>query len=187
MIATRDQIVELVRSSIAPLDPEKPAVPHPWKNPTMAPAAKEPEKKVRSPERQKPASHDPIPRTGVEIVASEQRDGVVYHTMRDLRNLNIVENVTHDSARRLWRYAIKQRESGEPVVATIKWDGTIGIVRLQKQRNGGCRYDLAYRKNGTASLLRSHRRRPAGRVENRDRALDGEIHARGLSRNAPDQ
>jgi hypothetical protein len=148
VIANRDQIVELVTRSInanaqAPVEapPEAPAI-------TQAEPAAE---KVRS----NGAAPDdfPIPRTGVEIVASEQRDGVVYHTMRDLRNLNIVENVTHDSARRLWRYAIKQRESGEPVAENIKWDGPYGVVRMQKQRTGGCRYDLAYRKNNTLRIF----------------------------------
>ena len=148
VIANRDQIVELVTRSInanaqAPVEapPEAPAI-------TQAEPAAE---KVRS----NGAAPDdfPIPRTGVEIVASEQRDGVVYHTMRDLRNLNIVENVTHDSARRLWRYAIKQRETGEPVAENIKWDGPYGVVRMQKQRTGGCRYDLAYRKNNTLRIF----------------------------------
>jgi len=148
VIANRDQIVELVTRSInanaqAPVEapPEAPAI-------TQAEPAAE---KVHS----NGAAPDdfPIPRTGVEIVASEQRDGVVHHTMRDLRNLKIVENVTHDSARRLWRYAIKQCETGEPVAENIKWDGPYGVVRMQKQRTGGCRYDLAYRKNSTLRIF----------------------------------
>jgi hypothetical protein len=148
VIANRDQIVELVTRSInanaqAPVEapPEAPAIAQ------TEPAAE----KVRS----NGAAPDdfPIPRTGVEIVASEQRDGVVHHTMRDLRNLNIVENVTHDSARRLWRYAIKQCETGEPVAENIKWDGPYGVIRMQKQRTGGCRYDLAYRKNSTLRIF----------------------------------
>lgn len=166
-IATRDQIVQMVRSSIAspaeektaaqptPLTKEKapvqPMKPAGEKQPVVtATAVKPPEAKaVVSPNGKKPDQSDnPIPRTGVEIVASEERDGVVYHTMRDLRNQNIVENVTHDSARRLWRYAIKQREAGEPALATVKWDGDFGVLRSQKQRNGTFRYDLVYRKNG---------------------------------------
>ncbi|MGH2593746.1 MAG: RNA-binding domain-containing protein, partial [Anaerolineae bacterium] len=41
------------------------------------------------------------PRTGVEVVASEEREGRWYHTMRDLRNGNVVKNVTQKSARKL--------------------------------------------------------------------------------------
>jgi len=148
VIANRDQIVELVTRSInanAPAPSESP----------VEVSAIAPAEPVAEKVRANGAAPDdfPIPRTGVEIVASEQRDGVVYHTMRDLRNLKIVENVTHDSARRLWRYAIKQRESGEPVIENIKWDGPYGVVRMQKQRTGGCRYDLAYRKNGAARIF----------------------------------
>jgi hypothetical protein len=73
--------------------------------------------------------------------------------MRDLRNRKLVENVTHDSARRLWSYAIKQQEAGEPVPDKIKWNGPYGVVRVQKQRAGGYRYDLAYRQNGTIRVF----------------------------------
>jgi len=148
VIASRDQIVELVTRSIKAnaqtvVEPrvEEPAL-----------ALSEPAEEIV---RSNGAAHEdfPIPRTGVEIVASEQRDGVVYHTMRDLRNLKIVENVTHDSARRLWRYAIKQRETGEPAADSIKWNGSYGVLRMQKQRTGGCRYDLAYRQNGTVRIF----------------------------------
>ena len=50
----------------------------------------------------------PAPKTGVEIVAVEEREGVQYFTVRDLRNGNMVKNVTETSARRLWHYAITQ-------------------------------------------------------------------------------
>ncbi len=141
-IATRDQIVNMVRSSIGPVktaDRESPPAP----SETRAPKPEAVSKNGKAPSN--PAG--PTPKTGVEIVSSEQKEGVVYHTMRDLRNQKLVENVTHDSARRLWRYAIKQREAGEPTSDEIKWDGNFGVVRLQKQRNGSYRYDLAHRHN----------------------------------------
>jgi hypothetical protein len=147
-IATRDQIVNMVRSSISPVakaeqKTESPTTPaEPAKTVSISPNGKAPE-----------MAQDSMPKTGVEIVSSEQRDGVVYHTMRDLRNQKIVENVTHDSARRLWRYAIKQRESGEPSDDTVTWEGSYGVVRLQKQRNGSSRYDLAYRQNGNIRVF----------------------------------
>lgn len=87
------------------------------------------------------------PRTGVEIVASEERGGVLYHTMRDLRNGNVVKNVTRKSARKLWRYAITQAED-QPVDADqLKWEGDVAIVR-RRQRGGQARYDLAQREDG---------------------------------------
>lgn len=89
-----------------------------------------------------------LPRTGVEIVRSEERDGVTYHAMRDLRNMKVVHNVTRDSARRLWRYAITQKESSPADPTSIDWQGSIGFLRLHKQRGGAVRYDLAFRDNG---------------------------------------
>jgi hypothetical protein len=86
------------------------------------------------------------PSTGVEIVATEQRNGTNYHTMRDLRNKSTVHNVTRHSARRLWHYAILQHERGAPALAEIAWhpDEAIGIWR-RGQRAGDMRYDLVAR------------------------------------------
>ena len=142
-VATRDQIVNMVRSTMGPSkggEQQRQSVP-------AEPRSSKPEA-ISKNGKATSAPSGPTPKTGVEIVSSEQKEGVVYHTMRDLRNQKLVENVTHDSARRLWRYAIKQRESGEPTADEIKWDGDFGVVRLQKQRNGSFRYDLAHRHNG---------------------------------------
>jgi len=88
----------------------------------------------------------PYPRTGVEIVESVERDGVIYHAMRDLRNLKVVHNVTRDSARRLWRYAITQRETQVLNPDDVTWfeDGR-GFWKAYKQRGGEQRFNLAYR------------------------------------------
>ena len=76
----------------------------------------------------------------------EERNGVQYYTMRDLRNGNVVKNVTKSSARRLWHYAIKQVMSlpQDMNKAPIAWQGDIGILREQ-HRGKRKRYDLAQR------------------------------------------
>jgi Putative DNA-binding domain len=84
------------------------------------------------------------PHTGVEIVASEERDSTTYHTMKDLRNGNLVHHVSRHSARRLWRYAITQREHNEPRLEDITWLGDIGLWR-STVRADMRRYDLAQR------------------------------------------
>lgn len=85
------------------------------------------------------------PRTGVEIVASDERDGRWYHTMRDLRNGNVVQNVTQKSARKLWHYAISQREKGTLDVAKLTWVGDLALVN-RSAHAGKQRYDLAQRQ-----------------------------------------
>ncbi len=89
----------------------------------------------------------PFPRTGVEIVESTLLDGVRYHAMRDLRNLKIVQNVTRDSARRLWRYAITQLEMHPCREEDVAWDGASnrGYWKSYKPRGGDVRYNLVYR------------------------------------------
>jgi hypothetical protein len=86
------------------------------------------------------------PRTGVEVVKFEERNGVRYYTMRDLRNGNVVTNVTKTSARRLWHYAISQYiDLPEDLTkASIAWQGELGILREQS-RGKRKRYDLAQR------------------------------------------
>ncbi|HYI15555.1 MAG TPA: RNA-binding domain-containing protein [Thermomicrobiales bacterium] len=89
----------------------------------------------------------PFPRTGVEIVESTLLDGVRYHAMRDLRNLKVVQNVTRDSARRLWRYAITQLEMHPCREEDVTWDGVTnrGYWKSYKPRGGDVRYNLVYR------------------------------------------
>ncbi len=87
------------------------------------------------------------PRAGVEIVGAEQRNNTQYYIMRDLRNGNVVKNVTRSSARRLWHYAIKQRESNPVQMEKIKWEGDFGLWRSYK-KSGSIRYDLVHRDNG---------------------------------------
>ena len=87
-----------------------------------------------------------VPRAGVEIVGTESRNGTTYHVMRDLRNGNIVHNVTRESARRLWHYAIKQRETNPVDITNVHWsqEGDIGLWRSYRRGND-VRYDLVKR------------------------------------------
>ena len=89
---------------------------------------------------------DLAPKTGVEVVSVEDRNGVRYYTMRDLRNGNVVKNVTEKSARRLWHYAITQYAKLTPNLKEekIKWQGNFGLLRRYKQRKD-TRYDLVQR------------------------------------------
>lgn len=86
------------------------------------------------------------PKTGVEVLPPSERQGKQYFTMRDLRNGNVVKNVTPASARKLWHYAIDRYNAmiTEPEKVSIIWDGDFGLLRKYKQGNA-YRYDLVQR------------------------------------------
>jgi PHP family Zn ribbon phosphoesterase len=88
----------------------------------------------------------PAPRTGVEVVAQEERNGGRYYTLRDLRNGEVVKNVTRNSARRLWHYAITTYANLPSDVSKLKveWQGDLGLLKRHKQ-GGNLRYDLVQR------------------------------------------
>jgi len=88
-----------------------------------------------------------MPKTGVEILSVEERDGERYYTMRDLRSHRVADNVTRKSARRLWRQAILEREKGRPDPDAIRWDGPLGYWG-SSNHDGVRRHNLAYRENG---------------------------------------
>ena len=88
------------------------------------------------------------PRGGVEIIGTEQRNDTHYHILRDLRNGNIVKNVTRSSARRLWHYAITQKETNPVTADKVQWQGNLGLWR-RYEKAGETRYDLVQRENGT--------------------------------------
>jgi PHP family Zn ribbon phosphoesterase len=83
------------------------------------------------------------PRTGVEIVSVNKRGGEQYFTVRDLRNGNVVKNVTLKSSRRLWHYAISQyvKLPNSPKNMDVKWYGNLGIMSKKKRGNSNS-YDL---------------------------------------------
>jgi hypothetical protein len=86
------------------------------------------------------------PRTGVEVLSPEERQGKTYYTMRDLRNNNVVNNVTRASARRLWHYAITAYSSLPADIdhSGIIWQGNLGLIK--KHRQGKIlHYDLVLR------------------------------------------
>jgi hypothetical protein len=85
------------------------------------------------------------PRTGVEVVETSQREGTTNHVMRDLRNGNLVHNVTRKSARKLWHYAIIEHEKLQSGPVKIKWLGDLGLLSISK-RVGVIRYDFVQRQ-----------------------------------------
>ena len=80
-------------------------------------------------------STDTMPRTGVEVIPDLNREGGRYFTMRDLRNGNVVKNVTRSSARRLWHYAISKYDEVASKInqQDIQWQGDYGLLNLHKQ------------------------------------------------------
>jgi hypothetical protein len=136
-LAVRDEIVSLVlRNSMVRQAPEgKPEA-------EKLPATAE--------ETQGPIAHerdgDSPPRTGVEVVKVDERDGTSYYTMRDLRNGNEVNNVTRVSARRLWHYAITEFDQLPTDISKVKiqWQGKIGLLGVQRQGKN-IRYNLVER------------------------------------------
>ncbi len=137
VLAVRDEIVGLVLRGQAAQLGERPAE---TGRPSAAEAAA-----AAAPAPIEPPP-DTAPRTGVEVIAVEERDDERSYTMRDLRNGNVVKNVTLKSARRLWHYAITAFDKlpKDIVHAKIQWQGNYGLVSRQKQGRGS-RYDLVDR------------------------------------------
>jgi hypothetical protein len=123
-LALRDEVVQLVQQRLAPPRPE--AVEE------MEPSEEEAVPRIEP------------PRTGVEIIDTVERKGTLHHTVKDLRNSNVVQNVTRSSARKLWRYAITQLEQTPVKGEKITWHGDIGFWKTYK-RGGKVRYNLAQR------------------------------------------
>lgn len=148
-LAVRDEIVGLVMRGNAPATPaDEPA----WvqvAEPLRRTVSEPPQAHTRPQPVSEPEKMDTAPRTGVEVISVEIRDDERYYTMRDLRNGNVVKNVTQKSARRLWHYAITTYAElpADPGQAKIQWQGPYGLLRRQKQDNGG-RYDLVQKVNG---------------------------------------
>lgn len=92
------------------------------------------------------AIEDPAPRTGVEVITPVTRGGKSFYTMRDLRNGNIVKNVTQASARRLWHYAITRYNEIFPQIDSIGivWHGEYGLIK-QYQQGKNTLFDLILR------------------------------------------
>ncbi len=174
-LAVRDEIVSLVRQGVMHSDPAtatykatEQGQPTPTTRPDPVKMTSETEvvelpspdpeqaEQPAQPVVEQPIATEPYngdgktpgpPRAGVEIIGTEQRNGTSYHIMRDLRNGNVVQNVTRSSARRLWHYAIKQRESNPVEQEKVQWHHDIGLWRSYKRGND-VRFDLVQRESG---------------------------------------
>ncbi len=87
----------------------------------------------------------PAPTIGVEIVASDERKGTRYFSIKDLRNGNTIHNVTLASARKLWSYAINQYVTNPVDLAKVTWSGELGLWQSAR-RAKRLRYDLVLRQ-----------------------------------------
>jgi hypothetical protein len=87
------------------------------------------------------------PAIGVEVLAAEERKGTRYYAIRDLRNGNVVHNVSPASARKLWSYAISQYQTNPIDPAKIIWNGEMGLWQVAR-RAKKLRYDLVLRQSG---------------------------------------
>ncbi|MEN6408278.1 MAG: RNA-binding domain-containing protein [Anaerolineaceae bacterium] len=129
-LAVRDEIVSLVMRGAQDIAAATPVVqPESPEKPSPLPAMEE-----------KGAAAEPrvdlAPRTGVEVLPVEEGQAEARHyTMRDLRNGNMVKNVTKASARRLWHYAITRylEITGKNELANIQWEGDFALTRKYKQ------------------------------------------------------
>jgi hypothetical protein len=124
-IAMRDEIVALARRALADEVVTK-------------------EGGEEQPQTEMPAGAVEPPKTGVQIVETDERKGTLYHAMKDLRNGSIVRNVTRSSARRLWQYAITQQETNPVQAEQVQWQGNLGVWKSSK-RAGKVRYDFVQR------------------------------------------
>ena len=133
-LAVRDEIADLARKRIS------------LRQPTPPPADEAAAGQGDQPQAPSSEAIAP-PRTGVEIAEIVERNGTKYYTMRDLRNGNLVNNVTRRSARHLWRYAIEETENNPVKPDQVRWQGDIGIWKQREYRNR-TRWDLVQRDNG---------------------------------------
>jgi len=165
--AVRDELVQLVLASkrfaeaqprvaepatvIPPAEPQTPSAPVPAPGVTTE---REAVRRMPAPGRPGQAlapsqeeSHFPLPSIGVELVSMEERKGGRYFAIRDLRNGNIVQNVTIHSARKLWSYAINQHLTHPDGPDNVTWRGDLGLWQAAR-RAKKLRYDLALRMPG---------------------------------------
>ncbi|MHC1784809.1 MAG: RNA-binding domain-containing protein [Anaerolineaceae bacterium] len=135
-LAVRDEIVNLVLRGKS----QKPEEMNPMEKEESSPIS--PQSQVP----QAPEERDNAPRTGVEVISHLERQGNHYFTVRDLRNGNVVKNVTRASARKLWHYAINRydeiRANFDP--AAIAWHEDLALLRKYAQGTNNY-YDLIER------------------------------------------
>lgn len=152
--AMRDEIIRLVEEGRAARGGAVVAAVAPITTTVITPSPVEPaveapivhEVEIEQPIPAVPAATLPVPapRTGVEVIDSLLQDNVWHHTVQDLRNGNIVRNVTRFSARHLWRYAITEREDNPVQDSQVTWQGNLGLWKTYR-RAGVKRYNLVQR------------------------------------------
>lgn len=151
-LAVRDEIVRLIAKA-EPFEAPEP------KATQARRAKKQPRKAGRKAPATVPAAGRPkieapppaqnAPHTGVEVVSVEERAGVPYYVVRDLRNGMLVNNVTEKSARKLWHYAIQEFAALPKELAQhrVDWRGDFGLLKQYSQHKQ-TRYDFVQRVNG---------------------------------------
>lgn len=86
-----------------------------------------------------------FPRSGVEIIDAQRRNGEWLYEIRDLRT---TPGVSRDRAQGLWQYAIGRhedlREGRVDIYSQIKWAGRLGLLRAYQQ-GGRTKFDLVHR------------------------------------------
>ncbi len=143
--ATRDDLIALVRGTSLPSEPPSHSSPSEEEKPAsteqeITPTAREEELKL-------PATNLEgriPPSDGVEIVGVEERRGQRRYIIRDLRHGTVVSDVTRESAKRLWEYAIECYETKKVDPDRVTWLGDLGIWHFER-RAGKIRYDLVQR------------------------------------------
>lgn len=151
-LAVRDEIVRLVAGVSQP-QPVEVEAPKPTRN---GKESKKPARKAKgqpatkAPRVEVPSKPESAPRTGVEVVSREERDGVAYYTVRDLRNGMVVNNVTEKSARKLWHYAITEFASlpKDSKQLGAEWRGDFGLLKQYSQHKQ-TRFDFVQRVDGS--------------------------------------
>lgn len=86
-----------------------------------------------------------LPRSGVEIVDAQRRNGEWLYEIRDLRT---TPGVSRDRAQGLWQYAIARhedlREGRMDIYSQVRWAGRLGLLRAYQQ-GGRTKFDLVHR------------------------------------------
>lgn len=86
-----------------------------------------------------------LPRSGVEIVDAQRRNGEWLYEIRDLRT---TPGVARERAQGLWQYAIGRhedlREGRIDIYSQVKWAGRLGLLRAYQQ-GGRTKFDLVHR------------------------------------------
>jgi hypothetical protein len=154
--AVRDEIVQMVLSQQTKSAPVAP-VPRQARNGSgrgrrKAQPQPAPDEASEASESEDPASEDersdlPPPAIGVEVLRSDERKGTRYFSIRDLRNGNVIHNVSPASARKLWSYAIQQYVANPVEAAKVSWSGDFGLWQVAR-RAKRLRYDLVLREPG---------------------------------------